>query len=222
MDKFYLTVLLCLNIHLLAGQSVEFGGGVNRNSFFDLQKEDGHFRTEYDAGIGHAMFFSLEDSLFNDLFVKAIFSLDNYNGSLAVTNGGLGTSGATYAEVSKTTLGVSFFPFNRRFLRSGWLNFGINCNLLLDQKMIGYRNWSQLGNIGGNELLDINSNKYENKFTFSITGRVAYKIDISNALQMVPQYIFNLGLSQEFRNLQSKTKSLRQTVAIGILLNLSK
>jgi len=222
MYKLFILIAFSCLFNKVEGQDLEFGGGINRNKFYSWEKDEGHFYTEYHPGNGFSIFLSWEDTVLRDIFVKFVLILDNYNGKLSTTNGGLGGSSTTYADVNKTTMGLGFFPFNYKFLKSGWLNFGVSYNLLLNQKMEGYHTWWYLG-IGtvGNDTLNSHSNKYKNDFTFSIVSRIAYKINITNSLHVVPQYLFNIGLSKEFNNLEAKTKSIRQTFAIGINWGLS-
>jgi len=221
MRKLFILIALSCLLNKVDGQDLEFGAGLNRNKFYSWEKDEGHFYTEYHPGNGFSFFLSWEDTVLRDIFVKFVLILDDYTGKLSITNGGRGGSTTTYADVKKTTLGLGFFPFNYRFLKSGWLNFGVSYNLLLNQKMDGYHTWWYSG-IGGNDTLNGHSNKYKNDFTFSIVGRIAYKINLTNSLHLVPQYFINIGLSKEFNNLQPKTKAIRQTFAIGINRGLSK
>jgi len=187
-----------------------------------MDHDDGHFYTKYHPGNGFSFFLSLEDTVLRDIFVKFVLVLDDYNGKLSTTNGGLAGSSTTSADVNKTTIGLGFYPFNYRFLKSGYLNFGLSCNYLLSQTMDGYNSWWYMGtSSSGIDTLDTHSNKYRNDFTFSAIGRLAYRITLSQSLFIVPQYIITFGFSKEFKNLEAQTKSFRQTFAIGISWRLS-
>ena len=204
------------------GQSLELGGGLNRNKYFTFSRDEGHFYTEYHPGNGFSFFLSMEDTILKDIFVKFVLMLDDYNGKLSTTSGGLAGSSTTDADVNKTSLGLGFFPFNYRFLKSGCLNFGVSYSLLLRQRMVGYHYWWYLGtSSNGNEPLENQSDNYKSDFIFSAVGRIAYKIAVSNTMYIVPQYLITFGFSKEFKNLEAETKSFRQTFAIGINRRLS-
>lgn len=198
-------------------QSIETGGGLNRNKFYTWKQDEGHSATEYHAGNGFSFFLSVEDTVLRDVFVKFSLVLDKYYGALSTTAGGQAGSSETYADVSKTTLGLAFYPFNYKFLKSAFINVGLSYSLLLNQEMEGYHSWWYLGtSSSGYDSLDSISDKYKNISVFSAIARIAYKIPVTDSWQIVPQYTMTFGFSKEFINLEADTKAFRHTFALGI------
>ena len=223
MHKLFIIATFSCFVTTVNSQSIELGGGLNRNKFCSWKQEGGHASTEYHPGNGISFFLSLEDTVLKDVFVKFVLVLDDYNGTLSTTNGGQAGSSTTSADANKTILGLGFYPFNYKFLKSGFLNFGVSYSLLLQQKMDGYHSWWYLGTSSlGKDTLDNNSDKFKNKSTFSAVGRIAYKIAVTRSWYIVPQYLITFGFGKEFKNLEADTKSFRQTFALGINRSLSK
>ncbi len=223
MRKLFILATFSFFVTTVNSQSIELGGGLNRNKFYSWKHNEGHFNAEYKSGNGFSFFLSLEDTVLKDIFVKFVLVLDDYNGTLSTTNGGLGGSSTTYADVNKTIIGLGFYPFNYKFLKSGFLNFGVSYSLLLNQQMDGYNSWWYLGtSSSGIDTLDNNSDKYKNNSTFSAVARIAYKIAVTKSWYLVPQYLITFGFGNEFKNLEADTRSFRQTFALGISRSLSK
>lgn len=204
----------------LSAQNVEMVGAVSSNKYYDLSKDDGHFITDYEHKAGFAISLSVEDTLFKSFHGKLVLTLDNYNGSIYTTNGGLGSSSTTAADVKKTVIGLDAYPANFKIGKIVWLNFGMSFNYLISTKLSGYhRSW--YGTTGGVETefasLDTSANDYVNKLTLGLTLRVAPEIMISKRVALLPQYLIRVGLSNEFRNVEANIKSLRQYLGIGIM-----
>ena len=118
MRKLFIIAAFFCFVSAVNSQSIEFGGGLNRNKFYSWGHDDGgHFNSEYHSGIGFSFFLSMEDTVLKDIFVKFVLVLDDYSGTLSTTSGGLAGSSTTDADVSKTTIGLGFYPFNYKFLK---------------------------------------------------------------------------------------------------------
>ncbi len=205
------------------GQSIELGGGVNRNSFYNFGSDDGHFRTDFDPGNGYSVFLSWDDTIFTDYYAKLLLTLDNYNGTIFTKSGSLGGSSKTDADVNKKTIGLTFCLLNYKIANAGCVSIGPVFNYLLSEKMSGYHSsFSVNGGGSGIDTLENNSTHYVNDFTFGLTARATYDIRIAKSWFIVPQFFLYIGLSNDFRNIEAEVKSFRQTIAVGVKKQLMK
>lgn len=217
MNRLLFCFLIFGSFGIANGQSIELGGGLNRNIFYNLGSDDGYIRTEYNSGYGYSLFLNLDDTLFTNYFAKLLITFDNFNGKIYATSGGLGGSSTTNADVNEKTIGLSYFLFKWKVKKAGWVSFGPALNFLLSKKMIGYHSSFLVnGGGGGIDTLGKKSTHYINDITFGLTARAAYDIRISNSWFIVPQIFIYIGLSNDFQNIEAEVNSFRQTIAIGI------
>jgi hypothetical protein len=220
MNRFLIFIFLCFCFLNLNGQDIELAGGININKFYDFPKDDG-ISTHYKGDNSYTLAISCGDTLFNSFYSKFGLILDNYKGSIYTIGGALGGGSSTKADVNKTILSLNISPLNFRIDKDLRLNLGLSFNYLLKHKMIGYHTGQQLGYTGQYISLENNSDPYVNNFTFGLTGCIAYELKFKETWSLVPQYLINVGLKNEFRNLEANTKSLRQYFEIGILKRLN-
>ena len=198
------------------GQKIEFSGGINQNSFFDLQAQDNHLQTKYDAGYGYSAGIFIYDIKFDTIHIGLSLRYDYYQGSFYSENSGLSYGHSTKAEVKKSTVGIGLYPLNFSVLNKIRFHFGIEFSVKLDDQYSGYKSsWS----IGPPLTTTTDSTlKYLDRSNFwGICGRISYDFKINENWFIAPQYRFYFGLSEEFNDVEAKIKSMRQSLEIGII-----
>ncbi|MCD4795073.1 MAG: hypothetical protein K8R54_17715 [Bacteroidales bacterium] len=214
MKKLFLYILLCINVLYVTAQDIEIFGGINKNYFFDFEKENPHFRSEYFSDYGYSLGLSISKLKFDSIPIRLSVIIDNYKGKLKITSGGLGYSQTTEAEVEKTTIGLLIYPLNLNILKNGQINLGALFTYKINFKSSGnFTSWS-IGDpyIYEEKLIKIKNND----FIFGINGRASYDLKIMNNWYISPQYKFYIGLTNEFKDLQTNVKSLRHIFEISI------
>lgn len=224
MKYFILFISLLFRLIPVSAQNVEFTGVINRNTYFDYIKDEGHFSSAYTTKNGFAFSFSAEDTIIKSLFLRLTLSLENYNGSIDVHEGGLGSSRGTEADVNKTVLGVNIYPLNIKIGKIVWLNIGPSINYLLHIKMNGkHASWGASTGIQS-KTIDLKSNGYDytTRLNYGLNFRIAPEININNRWALLPQYLVHFGISREFRNVEANIVGVRQYLGLGIMKRLTQ
>lgn len=199
-----------------AAQSISLIGGVNHNRFFDLEYDGGHSSSSYDSGQGISMQLAMDDIALEWLPLRFTLGYDSYAGDLVVRSGGQGGSYTTEATVNKSILSLGVYPLNLKFWNSLRLNVGFEFGWLLNEYFEG----EQYGWV-------MNSDRYrytiQDKYAqfsasknYGIKSRIAYDIPLSESWFLSPQYAFYYGLSAEFEQFPTGTRSMRHSILIGI------
>lgn len=200
----------------LLGQKIEIFGAGNRNSFYDYPKYGTHFNGEYNSDYGYSFGISLDGIAIDSFPLKFTLGLNNYRGKIRISNGGLGGGSTTNAEINKYCIGLGIFPVNCKLIfKKMQLNIGGEFSFLMDETTTGYKYFWIMGNNSviklGNGSLQINKKIY-----FGIISRIAYEVNIKKDWFIIPNYFFYLGMTDEFQNIEAKTKSFRHYIGLGI------
>lgn len=225
MKYFILFISLFFRLTPLSAQNVEFSGLLNRNTYFDYTRDEGHFRSTYKTNNGFAFSFSAEDTIIKSLFLRLTLTLENYNGSIDVHDGGLGSSSGTEADVKKTVLGINIYPLNFKIGKMAWINIGPSINYLLHIKMNGQHSFWRGTSTGiQSETIDLKTNGYDytTRFNYGLNVRIAPEININKRWALLPQYLVHFGISREFRNVEANIISVRQYLGLGIIKRLTQ
>lgn len=199
------------------GQRVEISGGLNRNQFYNLGKQDVHNSSQYNSGDGYSFGLSLEDLNLDTLPIKLSLEFTNYKGHLNVGSSGLGAGSSTDAQVNINTFGLGIYPFNFNIFKNLRVCFGSEFRFLLNEKTSATRYSWKMDDAthhvvsSEHELTGINE-----KFNVGILGHVGYDFKLKSGWIIIPQYQFYLGLTDEFKNIEATTKSFRHYFKIGI------
>lgn len=215
MKKLFI-ILISFSSLSLFSQNIEIIGGLNKNSFYDFNKNEGHFTSTYSSGFGYSARIAIENIKADWLTLRFTLSYEKYSGEIEASDGGLGGGFTTVAEIDKSIISLGIFPLNFKIKNKIDLNFGMEISRLINENFEGTNSgwimeqpdWSY----------DLN-NKYErfNSLTyFGLRGRVAYDFNLSNTFVISPQYSYYLGLSNEFDEFPKATKSMRHYFCIGI------
>ena len=220
MLKLLFSILFFLHFININGEKIELSGGLIKNNYFDYSHDKEHFRSKYSSGNGYSIGFSLEKNIIDSFLLKSTFKVENFEGALYTSNGGLAGNRVTDIEVNTLCIGLDIYPLNTKILKVINLNFGVSCNYLLKNEITGFQSWSGYFANGIQYFSSQNSNSINNNFRIGVICRFAYEILVHNNLFLLPQYLFYLGLTNEFRNIEANTKSNRHSIEIGIMYKL--
>lgn len=202
------------------GQNLEFSGGINYNRFFSTEKDGGHLRTKHYDDYGYSIGIGIEDIKLDSLLFRFTLKLDNYKGKFHLINGGLGGESTTDAFVDKYTISLGIYPLNFKIFKNLKISFGGELNYLIKESETGYKSSWQMGQPDTYILLKDGTIEKNNKFNFGLICRIGYNIQLKNNWFIVPQYVFYRGLTEEFKDIEVQTKSLRHYFEIGIIRHL--
>lgn len=210
------TILLILCNLSLFSQKLELIVGMNKNTFFDFEENEGHFKSTYDSQLGYSVHIAIEDVKID--FVKWRFTLgyEKYGGKINASDGGLGGGYATKAEIDKSIISVGVYPLNFKIIRSIDINIGFEVAGLVSENVIGTHSGWQIGTNGYNYNLNDKDKRFSAKAYIGLRGRVAYDFHISDKIAISPQYSYYFGLSKEFSEFPEFTKSMKHFFGVGI------
>ncbi|NOU18752.1 MAG: outer membrane beta-barrel protein [Bacteroidales bacterium] len=221
MKKLILYIFLSFLFLRVAGQRIEFSGGLNNNRFFSSQKDGGHLRTNFNNTYSYSLGIGLEDIKLDTLLkFRIILKFDNYRGSIHTINGGLAGESTTNATVDKYIVGLGVYPLNFNINKKIRISLGGEINYLIAETESGYQSSWQIGQPDSYKLTENGSITKNSRFNFGLLFRIGYDIRLKKDWYIVPQYIFYRGLTEEFKNIEAPTMSLRHYLQIGIIKQL--
>ena len=217
MIKIIGSIIAFFIISNLSGQNIELSGGLNRNHYFDWQKSEGHFMSDYTPGSGYCADLSLSDLKYDIFTIKVSFLLDNYKGSFYTEDGGMGGASKTVAEVERTTIGIGIYPLNFSVVSRIYLSFGAEFSYKISDNTNGYKSgWVMYGPTTY-MTIENDSMKINKDFVWGISAGAGYALKLSTDWSITPQYKLYLGMSDEFTNTEARIRSLRHNFKIGII-----
>lgn len=215
MRRLLVVMLLFFSISGLFAQSLELYGGVSRNRFYDFQKDEDYFSSDYTPGWGYTFGVAYEYTGLPKLTLRFVLNFESYNGETYTTNGGLGGYASTKASVKENCIGIDIYPINIKIIENLKINIGGAFKFLVSENISGDYNWASGPSSGGGSLNE-ESEQISSSFNFGIITLISYRIKFSEGWYIVPQYQFYWGLTNEFINGQANTKSLRNYLLVGI------
>ncbi len=221
--KAILKIIICFLLSIfslnLNAQCIEFSGGVNRNSFYDYQKNEGHFKAIYTSDFGYSIGVGVNDILQKSIPLKFGIRLDNYKGKFYTTDGGLGGASTTEANVEKNTIGIELYPLNIKIFNKIRLNFGVEFSVLLNETTTGYKSsWKMFE---PSIILDVNMTNIHKNYYYGFCGQLSYEFNIIQNWYLSPQYRFYWGLSEEFVNVEARILSYRHNFEMVIAMHIN-
>jgi hypothetical protein len=220
--KNLLSILLFFTILASSNaQSLGFSGGVLRNNFFNLSPGVNHDFFEFSPAYGNTFAVSLDYIKVLNIPMRIGFHLENYSGSLRIQDYEPNGLFEIEASVEKQSIGIVLFPINFEIFNYLNLNFGIQASYLVKSKTTGRRiSWNTTNGTQftyfGVDAAEINT-----KFNTAFVGRVGWDLDISKEWTIVPQYKFNLGLSNDFKGIYGyNIKSMQHMLLLEIVRKL--
>ena len=217
MKAFLISTFFVLYSLLCCSQQIGFSGGYCQNHFHDFHKDEGHLMTDYEEGSGYSFNINLDNVHLDTLLFRFSFNFTKYDGSIMTTDGGLGGSSTTNADVEKYALGLSIFPINIKIFKELRLNFGGEFSYLVNSKVHGTKSAWNMASGGNNIDLEDGSVDIFKEFNFGIISRLGYNIKLLKYWYIVPEYNFYLGLTNEFDNIESNVSSFRHYFMLGVV-----
>jgi hypothetical protein len=217
MKNIIISTLFCFIISNISGQTIEFSGGMNRNHFFDWQKDNGGYHSEYTPGNGYSAELSLSELNFDSIPIKISLLVDNYKGSFYTQFYAGGGSYQSFAETEKTTIGIGLYPLNFTILKKIKLSFGGELSYKIYDRTNGYKAaWGMYGQSSyitfGDDSVQMNKD-----FIWGLSGKLSYNFDLNRDWAIAPQYKFYLGMSDEFINVEEGIRSFRHYFEVCII-----
>lgn len=221
---FPLTILLIIFLLPYSrAQNLEISGGAGKNVFFKVQDRP------YDFGVnvsGNKSWSLALTASTNDppsgLISPVMFSLryDFYKANLNTSsdNSALGCSGYTDVDISRSVLGLAFYPVSFRVARVIDFNLGVEGGMLLNGEADGHRAYScRFG--GGSSRVDFKNDSLGiNKGDFlGLSARVGAEFRLSDKYNLSLRYRFSWGFTDEFRRLESQLRLFRNSIEIGLV-----
>jgi hypothetical protein len=82
-------------------QNIELMGSVNKNDFYNFNRNLGHFRSSYTSGFGYSVKIGIENIKIDWMKLRLTLNYDSYNGELKASDGGLAGDYTVEAKVKK-------------------------------------------------------------------------------------------------------------------------
>jgi len=219
-------LLLFLSLNIAASaQSWEFNTGIHLNNFYDLRNEIGYQSVSYTPKFGYSLNVSINDIyLIDETHIRFTLELNRYGGGVKASEGGQAGHNLIDGQIEKTVLRFGFYPMNFGNKKRLNINIGPTFSLLINEKIKGtYDRWYLAHNEYGNIIVVESSgnlseryDSYSARYYFGMDIRVAYDIQLSENLYLVPQYSLHVGFTNEFTELPEGTKSINNMLGIGI------
>jgi hypothetical protein len=210
MKKIFLFLSLIIN-GLIIAQNVECSVGYIYNTFYDLEEENPHYRSEYSGGNGAAVKLSIEKFKLADSIVpvRLEISYTNYKGHAEIMNSALGGGSTEYADINKSVLGLSIYPLLFRIKKSIRIDLGLEMDILLLDKSKGYyQSWSMSIPQQTGEISD-----FDNASTnFGVIFQTGYEFMVKNNWFLYPRYHLYIGITKDY----SDAKSVRNQFEVGL------
>jgi len=126
----------------------------------------------------------------------------------------LGGSTSNFTS-NKYVVNAGVFPVNVELEKNIRFNLGGQFSYLLAQSIVGEHVKYRANE--GQERIKMDSDFFDTRrnLYFGISARLSYDIELQNDWILAPQYNFYLGLTTEFKNIESKTNSMRHLIGIG-------
>jgi len=218
MRKILLILLLLVTFNQLSAQRIEYFGGVNKNYFYDFKNDTklAYFLSEYEAGNGFQIGFSVEDIEIDSIPFRFTFSIVNYKGTLSLADGYLNGGSTSNFTSNKYLANIGIYPINKDLGQNFTLNLGTEISYLMVQSVVGNHLKYRINE--GQEIIKMDSDylKTKRNVYFGLGARLAYDIPLLNDWILVPQYSFYFGLTNEFKNVEAKSKAMRHFLSLGL------
>ncbi len=200
----------------LVAQNLMFSSGYVRNSYYSFSDEEGYQHSKYEPGSGYSAFAGYDSIVVDSIAFDIVISFNNYMGHVNASNGTHISSSWTDIETNMARVGLSIIPLRFAIGKNLKIKSGIDLNYLIKNKIKGTKGYYFMAT-GDIDTLNGPKDNIVNHFSFGLILKAEYEIRLSEKLFLVPQYMINLGLTNEFRNIETNTKSIRQIFGIGLM-----
>ena len=218
MIKIFSTIILLFAFSSVFAQRIGYFGGLNRNHFYDFKNNDKltYYEANYTTGIGFEFGVSIENIQIDSIPMRFTVSISNYKGNVAVEDGYLLGGSTSNFTSNKYVVNAGIFPVNVKLEKNIRFNLGGQFSYLLAQSIVGEHVKYRANE--GQERIKMDSDFFDTRrnLYFGISARLSYDIELQNDWILAPQYNFYLGLTTEFKNIESKTNSMRHLIGVGL------
>jgi hypothetical protein len=215
-----LKILLVLSITLksigLFGQEISVYGGLNYNSFYDLQGKTPHYNSSYKPDLGFSAGIGLDSIRVDWIAFNFTLQLEKYGGEVKASDSGLGGGSSINMITDKWVISLGIFPLNFQLFNRIEISFGLELSRLLYESYEGtISGWTIEPSYWSSNVEDFYS-EYNRKSYIGIKGRIVYDFNLSNSIMISPQYSFYFGLNSEFLERPDNAKSMRHYLCIAV------
>ena len=216
MKRILVYIFFCLFISNISGQNIGLSGGIIRNNFFDLQKqEDTPYSANYTPGYGYSFGICLSDFKLDDLPMEASIGIETYKGKFMNAYQGLGGANKTEADVEKTNIVIGIYPYNFSVSKKIKLSLGGQFSFKIHDRTTGYKSyWTVAWPYPTHINIENDSVKINKNFFLGFSGKVRYDFRIVKDWCISPQYRFYFGITKEFINTEAIIRSMRHNFEI--------
>jgi hypothetical protein len=214
--KTFFTIVICFSCLTLFGQKIELFGGQNKNTFFNSAQTSGHFNSSYNSGSGFFAGIGVDSVKVDWMTMRFTLQLEKYGGKLEASDGGLGGGNSTHASIDKSIITLGLFPLNFRILKKIDLNLGLEISRLLDESFNGTIGGWMMGQPNWSENLQDKYSRFSSLSYFGIRGKISYDFLLTHSIIISPQFSYYYGLSGEFDEFPTETKSMRYSFGLGL------
>lgn len=218
-----LVILLVIFLHPESkAQNLEISGGAGKNVFFKVQDRAYDYAVDVSGNSGWslAMTTSSAEPVYGFISpVMVSVRYDFYKVHLRTHSDqtGLGCVGFTDADLSRSVLGLAFYPLNFSIAGNVNFNLGLEGGLLIKGDANGYKNYHCTGGMGSyrnfrNDSLGINKKDF-----LGLGARIGKEFRLSDKYNLSLHYRFSWGFTDEFRKLESQLRIFRNSIEIGIV-----
>ena len=217
MIKIISIVIMMLAFNSIFAQRIGYFGGLNRNHFYDFKNDDklAYYEANYTTGTGFEFGVSIENVKIDSIPMRFTVSISNYKGTVSVEDGYLLGGSTSNFTSNKYVVNAGIYPVNVELEKNIRFNLGGQFSYLLAQSIVGEHVKYRANE--GQERIKMDSDFFDTRrnLYFGISARLSYDIELQNDWILAPQYNFYLGLTTEFKNIESKTNSMRHLIGIG-------
>jgi hypothetical protein len=217
MIKIISIVIMMLAFNSIFAQRIGYFGGLNRNHFYDFKNDDklAYYEANYTTGTVFEFGVSIENVKIDSIPMRFTVSISNYKGTVSVEDGYLLGGSTSNFTSNKYVVNAGVFPVNVELEKNISFNLGGQFSYLLAQSIVGEHVKYRANE--GQERIKMDSDFFDTRrnLYFGISARLSYDIELQNDWILAPQYNFYLGLTTEFKNIESKTNSMRHLIGIG-------
>ena len=217
MIKIISIVIIMLAFNSIFAQRIGYFGGLNRNHFYDFKNDDklAYYEANYTTGTGFEFGVSIENVKIDSIPMRFTVSISNYKGTVSVEDGYLLGGSTSNFTSNKYVVNAGIYPVNVELEKNIRFNLGGQFSYLLAQSIVGEHVKYRANE--GQERIKMDSDFFDTRrnLYFGISARLSYDIELQNDWILAPQYNFYLGLTTEFKNIESKTNSMRHLIGIG-------
>ena len=208
--KLLFVTIFAFCIFHLKGQQIELFGGINTTCFYSIDKTTTDKREYYNQRLGPDIGISINE-LSADRF-RVGLKLSNYKGVYDFSGRTAGVSSEYHVDINKYVIALEFFPLNFSLFTNLKINVGGECSFLLGDATTGY---AEIFSMGQSTIKYFKNGSWDGNKLISagITSRLAYEIALSDEWSLVPQFLFYVGLTDEFNHLW---KTMRPHVGFGL------